>query len=1288
MSDDLSKIEQHLDECMLIDRPGLRKRLRSIKQRQRQNKPFDRGLKALLESAEQSTLRKQARQASLPSPSFPSNLPVVEKLDTISQAIEEHQVVIICGETGSGKTTQIPKICLQLGLGVRGMIGHTQPRRIAARSLSTRIAEELNTRVGESVGFKIRFNDHVSNTTHIKIMTDGILLAETQSDPDLLAYDTLIIDEAHERSLNIDFILGYLKKLLPRRPDLKVIITSATINTKQFAEHFYDAPIVEVSGRTYPVEVWYRPVAGIDEDEQDRDRGQALLDAVDELARHGPGDILVFFPGEREIREAAELLRKHHPPDTEVLPLFGRLSIAQQNRVFQKHGGRRIVLATNVAETSLTVPGIHYVVDVGLARISRYSYRTKVQRLPIERVSQASANQRKGRCGRIAEGICIRLYSEEDFEQRAEFTDAEILRTNLATVILQMLTLKLGSIEDFPFIDPPDSRLIKDGFKLLHELGAVDNEHSITELGRRLARLPMDVRLGRMILAGEHHHCLSETIIIAAALAIQDPRERPLEKQQQADTQHKAFADEQSDFISFLKLWDFYQEQLKHLSQNKLRKLCQAQFLSYVRMREWQETVKQLTSLAKEMRLKFNDKAASYKDLHLALLSGLLGNILFRHEEHEYLGARNLKLHIFPGSGTFKKKPKWLIAAELVETAKRYARTAAKIEPEWVEPIAKHLVKRSYFDPHWQKRQGKVMAFEQVSLYGLILVNRRRVDYSHIDSRHARELFIRNALVHGEIQSRLKFIQHNQQLAEKVMQLEAKSRRRDILVDEESLYTHFEQLLPDNICTSKGFEQWYKQSTETTQQQFMLQEHDFMQDSAPTVSKEAYPTHITVDGIQIKLSYHFEPGHQDDGITAHIPLAALNQLNPHCFEWLIPSLLEEKITALIKSLPKSLRRHFVPAPDFAKACTQALLGDTTPLLPALASKLQEMTGTEVPEDAWRIEQLPTHLLMNFCLYNNDDAVLDGGRDLKALQQQHSHLATDTFTELPFADYQQDNITDWNFGDLPEDIEINDRGITLKGFPALVADGANVHLRVFDNAMQAQQEHPKGVLQLFRLRAHKNVRYLEKNLPKLQQLSLHYISVGTQDELKQDIVHCTLATSLFGKERNIRNRDDFVLNADWAEQQLQSVANNICRICDEALRHYANISKQLSSSLPPQWLSSLSDIREQLDNLVYTGFISNTPLEYLQHLPRYLQALEIRMQKIEQNPQRDRQLSAQIAPYWQQYLTMVAKYPAKPGLEELRWMIEELRVSLFAQTLGTHQPISTKRLDKVLSSIKK
>jgi len=1290
-----------LDDCMLADRRRLRKRLQGLLHREKSGKPIDRGLIEVAQVIENSRARHAQRREALPVPSYPEALPVSAKRVAIAAAIEEHQVVVVAGETGSGKTTQLPKICLELGRGVSGIIGHTQPRRIAARSVASRIAEELNCELGGVVGYKVRFTERSSEHSYIKLMTDGILLAEIQSDPLLERYDTIIIDEAHERSLNIDFLLGYLKQLLAKRPDLKLIITSATINTERFSEFFDKAPVVEVSGRTYPVEVRYRPLLDDEEKKKEADPIQGTLDAVDELTRVDPlGDILIFLSGERDIRETADALGKHRMRDTEVVPLFSRLSAAEQDRVFKSHTGRRIVLATNVAETSLTVPGIRFVIDTGVARISRYSHRTKVQRLPIEAISQASANQRAGRCGRVSEGTCIRLYSEEDFLARPEFTDPEIRRTNLASVILKMLILGLGDIENFPFIDPPDRRFINDGFRLLHELGAVDKHDRITEDGRRLARLPLDPRIGRMLLAAECEQSLHEVLIIASALTIQDPRERPLEAQQAADEKHRRFADEKSDFIAYLNLWDYYHEQVHHLSNSKLRKLCRNEFLNYLRMREWHDLHGQLLAQASELGMKPNKQPAEYDAIHRALLSGLLGNIAHRDEREqkgpldkggkkrrkpfiEYLGARNIKLTIFPGSSQAKKPPKWIMAAELVETARLFARDVAAIDPAWLEPLARHLVKRTYLEPHWEKRAGQVAAFEQVTLYGLLIVPRRKVNYGPIDPVLSRELFIRHALVQGEYRSEAPFFTHNRELLEEVVLLEAKSRRRDILVDEETLFAFYDERLPQDIYSGKSFEKWRRQAERDNPRLLFLDRDTLMQHEADEVTANRFPETFNYEGLPLPLEYHFEPGHPADGVTVRIPLAALAQLKPGPFEWLVPGLLKDKLIALIKSLPKSQRRNFVPAVNFAEASLEAMQPGKGALLDVFSHQLQRITGTHLPPVAWDVEALPPHLRMNFRIVDEAGHVLGEGRDLNGLQQQMAGEVRERLHAAPDSEWEQHGMTQWEAGELPDCVTVQQHGLSVNAYPALSDEGETVSLKLFETPEAAETIHRSGVARLFILENRDKIKYLQKNLPNIKTICLHAVSLCKCDALTESIIDAAVKVALFEENAAPRDPDEYARVASVARGRLIETANRITILVGESLAGYHRIQKQLKGAVQPQWLNSLTDIREQLEHLFIPDFVAQIPVEWLQQYPRYVQALERRLEKLRGDPERDRRLLLDMQPLWQRYWARCVDTGncEESELRRFRWLLEELRVSLFAQELGTLETVSVPRLEK-------
>ncbi len=1225
----------------------------------------------------------------MPVPRYPTELPVVEHRTAIMQAIKQHQVVIVAGETGSGKTTQLPKICLELGRGTAGLIGHTQPRRIAARSVAGRIADELGCELGGAVGYKVRFKDRISPESYVKLMTDGILLAEIQGDRCLNRYDTLIIDEAHERSLNIDFLLGYLKQLLPRRPDLKLVITSATIDTQRFSRHFDDAPVIEVSGRTWPVEIRYLPLADGEEDARDRDMQQAIVDAVDKLSRIDRGDILVFLPGEREIRDTAEALRKHHPPHTEILPLYARLSAAGQNRVFSSHKGRRIVLATNVAETSLTVPGIRYVIDTGLARISRYSYRNKVQRLPVEKISRASANQRSGRCGRVAAGVAIRLYSEQDFDNRPEFTEPEILRTNLASVILSMSTLGLGEVEQFPFVEAPDRRQISDGYRLLQELGAMDGERRITPLGRRLARLPIDPRIGRMILAAGQEGCLHEVLVIAAALTIQDPRERPLEAQQQADEAHRRFRDEQSDFLSLLNLWQHYEEQRWRLSQNKLRRYCRQHFLSFVRLREWRELHSQLLTLAREMGLRPNQQAAGYDAIHRALLAGLLGQIAVKVDESRYQGARNIKLSIFPGSGLFKKRPKWIMAAQLIETTRLYAHVVARIDPAWVEPLASTLVKRSYSGVHWEKRPAQVAAYEQVTLYGLIIHPRRRINYGPIDAEESRRIFIQQALVQGEYRTRAPFFRHNRQQVTEIQRLEHKSRRHDVLVDDEALFAFYDERIPAGIYSGARFEQWRKRAERDNPQLLFLSRDYLMLHDAAHINAERFPDTLSVAGLRLPLNYRFEPGHAEDGVTVTVPVELLNQLRPERFEWLVPGLLEEKITTLLRGLPKALRRNFVPVPDYARACVEALAADDAPLTEVLSSHLRRISGESIAAEMWPMEDLPAHLRMNFRVVDSAGKVLGAGRDLTALQQKLGSHARSSFSCRPRLTLERDGIIHWDFGELPEVVEFERAGVRLRGYPALVDRGESVAIRLYDTRRTADEAMRAGLRRLFMLNLGGKMKYLRNRLPVTQAMCMHYASIGRCDELKQDLLFAVTNQVFIGDSAPPRDTAAFEQRLEQARGGLVPFANRLCELLEAILAEHHTLAKRLDGAVSPAWIHAVADLREQLSHLVYPGFVSRTPWPWMQQIPRYLAAMRLRMDKLQGGVERDCANLRQLHPLWREYLQRSDKKSGgmgstDPVLEEYRWLLEELRVSLFAQQLGTCRPVSVKRLSAFFS----
>lgn len=1292
MQADIHSLQVRLNDCLCRDRGPFGRRLQGLLRQRREGKSSDEILARLKAEINLSCARRQERLAALPSPEFSEVLPVSQRREEIAAAIRAHQVVVVCGETGSGKTTQLPKICLALGLGAGGLIGHTQPRRIAARSVAARIADELHTDLGGLVGYKVRFSDRLGPDTVVKVMTDGILLAETQSDRNLEQYEVIIIDEAHERSLNIDFLLGYLHRLLPKRPDLKVIITSATIDPERFARHFHHAPVIEVSGRAYPVEVRYRPLLAEDEDERDRDLQQAVLAAVDEVSRHGRGDVLIFLSGEREIRETAESLRKHHPPETEILPLYARLSAAEQHRVFEPHSRPRIVLATNVAETSLTVPGIHYVIDPGTARISRYSHRSQVQRLPVEPISQASARQRAGRCGRVSPGVCVRLYSEEDFQRRPAFTEPEILRTNLAAVILQMAVLKLGEPRDFPFIDPPDARLINDGYKLLYELQAVDERRQVTDLGRRLARLPVDPRLGRMILAGQQQSCLREVLILASALAIQDPRERPLDRQQAADEKHRRFRDERSDFQALLNLWEYYHEQARHLSQSKLRNLCREEFLSFVRLREWRDLHHELYALATEMGLRPDQGPADYRSLHQALLAGLLGHLGLKQEDRSWLGARSRKFYLFPGSGLFRREPKWVMAAEVVETSRVYARTVAEIEPGWVESVAGHLLRRSYSDPHWEKRPAQVAAVERVTLYGLPIVAGRRINYGPIDPVTARELFIRQALVRQEFDCQAPFFQHNRALIAEVEELEAKARRRDVLVDEETLYRFYDERLPADIYSGARFERWRRQAERDQPRLLFLTRDRLMAHEAAGVTTEAFPDLLEISGMRLPLSYRFEPGEVDDGVTVTIPLAALNQLDWRRLEWLTPGLLDQRMAALLKSLPKSLRRHFVPAPEYVRALMESLTPGDVALTDDMAERLFQITGVKVPSEAWRPAAVPEHLQMRCRVIDADGKVLAEGRDLEAIRERLRELAQASFAARPTPEFEREDIRDWDFGELPEQVALVRNGVRLQGYPALVAEAnGTLALRLLDSPERAAAALRNGLRRLITLRLADKVKYLKRNLPDFRAMSLHFMRVGGQEALRDDLLAAILDRAFLSDGPLPRTPVAFAAGLEQGRERLLPVANEICGVVGQALATYHDVRKSLSGDIPTSWVEAAQDILDQLDHLIYPGFVTQTPYDWLTHLPRYLEAVQVRLRKLDQEPDRDRRRRGEIGWLWEQCKRRLAENAARgisdPALEKCRWMLEELRVSLFAQEVKTAMTVSVKRVEEQWRMVK-
>ncbi|MEE7626594.1 ATP-dependent RNA helicase HrpA [Methylobacter sp. Wu8] len=1290
------QLTHQLAHCLNQDRHGLKRQLDRCR-----SKKSPEELTALASRIERSVAARNKRLAGIPVLTFP-DLPVTGKKDDIAKLIQENQVVIVCGETGSGKTTQLPKICLSIGRGAAGFIGHTQPRRIAARTVADRIAEELGETIGKSVGYKIRFNDKTHAESLVKLMTDGILLAESQNDPYLNQYDTIIIDEAHERSLNIDFLIGYMKWLLPKRPDLKLIITSATIDTQRFSDHFNKAPIIEVSGRTYPVDVRYRPIVPKEEaddekatDETGDELQNAILDAVDELYRDLRGDILIFLSGEREIRETADSLKKHHPTQYEILPLYSKLSISEQERVFKPKGGKlRIVLATNVAETSLTVPGIRCVIDTGHARISRYSHRSKIQRLPIERISQSSANQRAGRCGRVAEGICIRLYSHDDYLARPEFTEPEIMRTNLSAVILQMISLKLGDIEDFPFIEPPEDKMIRDGKTVLHEVNALDKSGKLTEVGKQLAKFPTDPKLARMLIAAAHEHCLTEVAIIVSALSVQDPREKPADKMAQADQKHAAFRHPESDFLTLLNIWNTYEDKKKHLSNSKLRKYCTDNFLSYMRMREWFDIHAQIMQVVKgDLKMTPNTDEASYEKVHRALLPGLLSNIGFRHEQYEYLGARGLKFFIFPGSGLHKLKPKWIMAAEQVETSKVYARNVARIEPEWIEQCAEHLVKHNYYDPHWEKKGARCMVSSRTLLYGLTLQAGRKIPYDHVDAKAAREIFIRSALVDHDYYSNAPFYVANQKLLEEVGMIQHKGRRVDLVEDEQWLYEFYDSKLPPEVVSGVTLDTWRKTAERANPLILFLTREDLTREHEEDYVNEwdfpnTFPSQSlgTRGNLTIPLQYRFEPGHDEDGVTAIIPVHQLNQVSQTAFDWLVPGLLEEKCIALIKALPKNIRKHFVPVPETVKQCLEIEPDFKGSLQEWLGNRLKKLTGEAIPLNAWNTETLTDHLKMNFRVVDDQGQLLDYGRDLKKLQLKHTAKAGDSFDQIAADELNYTGCIGWAFDDLTETYQFIQKGQAFVGFPAIIDEGDAVGVRIFDTEQKAAIQHQAGLMRLFQLQLRKECTYVTKNMPKSAAAELAYNRlpkhplIGNDEEVsfKDDMLYLILH-SVFVESRTIRTQQAFEQSLQANKSGLISAANEAGKIALEIMELYGAIKTQLNRFNANDPLAK--DINEQLDLMIYAGFIRNTPYHQLKAIPRYLKAIQYRLDKRDNNLQKVQEANRYTTRYWKDLEKKAKKDKVIPEQDPFRWMLEEFRVSLFAQQLKTAYPVSVKRMDK-------
>jgi len=1299
------------------DHPKIAALATAVASRAKQGRGADREKALLADLVERSRARRATRLARLPRPTYPQDLPIAQHRDEIARLIRAHPVTIVCGETGSGKTTQLPKICLELERGAAGFIGCTQPRRIAARSLAHRLAHELPEAPRGFVGHKIRFQDETRPDTVLKVMTDGVLLAETHSDRELRAYDTIIVDEAHERSLNVDFLLGYLKRLLDARPELKVIVTSATIDTERFSRFFGGAPVIEVSGRTYPVEVRYRPefferedpsegLAGkVAEDDEPVDMPEAIAKAVDELARGSrEGDVLVFLPGEREIREAAESLRKHHPQNTEILPLFSRLSAEEQDRVFERSSRRRIVLATNVAETSLTVPGIHFVIDTGLARVRRYSARQKIDQLRIEPVSQAAARQRAGRCGRVASGIAIRLYAEEDFTQRPEYTTPEILRTSLASVILRMAALELGPIAEFPFLEPPTPRQVEDGYRQLFELGAIDDQRRLTPLGRELGRLPVDPRIGRLLLASREFHCLSEMVILAAALSIQDPRDRPQALREASDRAHEEFRDDASDFNQLLNLWKFFDEEFAHKKSNrKLYETCREHFLSYVRMREWRDLAGQLREMASELKIRDNASAATYEQVHRALLTGLVGNVGMKAQDGDhYVGPRALQFHIWPGSGLKKNRPRWVMAGELQETTRVFARNVARIEPEWIEHAAAHLVDRAHLEPHWDKARGEVIAYESVTLHGLVLVARRKVSYGRIDPAKAREIFIEGALVAGEFESPHPFWAHNRKLIREIEELEHRARRPDVLIDDRALGAFYAARLPAEIRDARSFDAWYRGLSAKEPKLLFLAKADLMRHGAESITEELFPRELKIGDAVFPLAYRFEPSHPLDGVTINVPLALLNQVDEAAIDWLVPGMVRDKVAWTMKALPKRIRSQLLPAPEhvtrFLELVSSRAPRDLSPrasqrdngpgpnltVKDAVRAYASRVAGERLDDDVWSKDEPPAHLLMNVRIVDEAKRELAMGRDLAGLRKRLGEAASLTLAKAK-PGMEREGITKWDFGDLPEQVTFRRGNETLTGFPALTPspDGQTVAIRLFDTRERADEAHRAGVKRLMVMELREQVKNLDRAFPGFNALALRFSATITAERLRSDLLEAIVDRAFIGEDEAPRTPKAF-------EEQKKRAKARLPAVTEGALRYAAAIGEagqQLAQALAHSAsLGKLAyEVKAIRDRMVYPGFLVRTPWERLEHLPRYLRGCALRLEKYRTNVERDQKHAAPLVALWEQYEARAKEDTVagrrEPRLEEFRWMIEELRISLFAQELRTPVPVSAKRLHK-------
>jgi ATP-dependent helicase HrpA len=1273
--------------CLIKDQHPLRA---SLKRLRKDNKSSP-SLASLEKKINTSLQKVEKRQHNMPAVTYPADLPLSAKVDDIKHAILENQVVIVAGETGSGKTTQLPKLCLDLNRGVKGLIGHTQPRRLAARTVCSRIGEELGREGTSTVAYQVRFQDNSDENTYIKLMTDGILLSETRDDPFLNKYDTLIIDEAHERSLNIDFLLGYLKKLLPKRPDLKLIITSATIDLEKFSAHFSGAPIIEVSGRTYPVNIVYQPP----EENTDDDLNDQVIRAMQHLKVLGKKepipyrDILIFLSGEKEIREVAEAIRKDKSLDMEVLPLYARLSNKEQNRAFQSHPRQRVVLATNVAETSLTVPGIGYVIDAGTARISRYSVRSKIQRLPVEAVSQASANQRAGRCGRLCPGTCIRLYSETDFQGRPEYTDTEITRTNLASVILQMLVLRLGDIEDFPFVDPPENIAVKDGFQILEELGAV-NKRSITPLGRKMARFPVDPRFSRILIESASRGCLQEVLVIVSAMSIQDPRERPLNMQKAADELHARFHHPESDFVSWVKLWDFFNEQRQAFGRNKLGKFCRSNYLSWLRMSEWRDVHRQLRLVSQELKLTINSEKADYEQLHQSLLSGFVSHVANLFDNNTWLGARNRKFKIFPGSNLHGKKYSWMLSAELVETSQLFARMNARIEPQWIEKQAGSLLKYEYSEPHWEKKQGRVIAFEKVTLYGLVLAEKRRKAYGVIDPVVSREIFIREGLVSSEVNTRLSFYLYNTKLVQEIEGMEDKTRRKDILVREEDIFQLYDARIPNEVFDQVSLERWVKNLEKAEVEELNFSKEELLVATGDAPDLTDFPDRLNTEHLSLELDYQFQPGTAKDGISVEVPVSVLMQLKEEDLDWLVPGMLKEKCMAMIKVLPKPLRKNFVPVPDVIEQIMPAVKEGKGDLKAVLAHQLQRLKAVTIPSDSWKEYTLPEHLMMNINILDLNGQLIDSGRSLTRLKEKYAAVSRKAMSDVSGSSVEESGLTDWTFGELKEVHEIHQGGLTVLSWPALVDNGDSVSLKLMDTSHSANSKTRCGIARLYMLKNRQQIKYLQKELLQDPGRLSAMNKFSGRDQLVEQLIMTSYQSAFRLDEQLPRDKESFEAMYLECRGDLVEISQKLEKLLNKTLDAMAGVIKLLKKYKGIQDLGLIEDINRQIDALVYVDFLVDTPVEVLQDFPRFFQAIVQRLEKYPRQQEKDRQWSGLLAQWWGKYKDRVQQFESaqqsSESLENFRWMLEELRVSLFAQTLGTRYPVSEKRLEKAWTEI--